>query len=257
MGMPATDVGEADFQARVIERSYERPVVVDFWAAWCAPCRHLGPLLERIADAHAGDVDLVKVDVDANPSLAAAFGIQGIPAVKAFRDGGVVAEFVGAYPEEAVRNFFDAILPTEADRLAAAGDAARDTDEAERAYRSALEKDFGNRHAVLGLAPLLAARGAYEEARRLLARLPEDADVRRLRAHIDLAEAAGGAAPDDPLAAASADGDWEPVLERLLTEVRTGDHEDARQRMLDVFEVLGPGHPLTVKYRAALAAALF
>ncbi len=255
--MPAIDVSEADFEERVLNRSFERPVVVDFWAAWCAPCRHLGPVLERIADAHEGEVELVKVDVDANPGLASALGVQGIPAVKAFRDGGIVSEFVGNYPEEAVRRFFDGILPSDADRLAASVDPTRDPAEAEAAYRAALEEDRDNRRAVTGLASLLAARGAYTEARELLARLPEDADVRRLRAHIDLAEAAGDAAPDDPLSAAANDGDWEPVLKQLLEDVRNGNRDDARQRMLDVFEVLGPDHPLTVEYRAALSSALF
>jgi len=251
------DVTEADFEAQVIERSFERPVVVDFWAAWCAPCRHLGPVLERVAEAHTGEVELVKVDVDANPALASAFGVQGIPAVKAFRDGGVVSEFVGNYPEEAVRRFFDTLLPSEADRLATNADPSGDPMGAEAAYRSALEKERDNRRAVMGLAALLSERGTYDEARALLARLPEDADVRRLRAHIDLAEAAGAAAPEDPLAAGAADGDWEPVLERLLEDVRNGNGDDARQRMLDVFEVLGPDHPLTVRYRAALSSALF
>lgn len=255
--MPAKDVSEADFTTEVVERSYERPVVVDFWAEWCAPCRQLGPVLERTADAHAGDVELVKVDVDANPQIAAAFGIQGIPAVKAFHDGAVVSEFVGNYPEEAVKRFFETLLPTEADRLAASGDATRDQDEAERLYRAALDSERDNRHAILGLAPLLAERGTFDEARDLLARLPEDADVRRLRAQVELAEAAAEASPEDPLAAAASDGDWEPVLERLLEEVRSGGGDDARQRMIDVFEILGPNDPLTVKYRAALASALF
>jgi putative thioredoxin len=255
--VPARDVSEADFAVEVLERSYERPVVVDFWAAWCAPCRHLGPVLERVADGHAGDVDLVKVDVDANPGIATAFGIQGIPAVKAFRNGVVANEFVGNYPEAAVEQFFASILPTDADRLAASGDAAATPEEAERAYRSALEIDRGQRAAILGLAALLAARRESEEARSLLARLPEDAEVRKLRAHIDLAEATDEAPASDPLAHARSDGDWEKVLEALLDQVRNGDAGGARKQMIDIFEVLGPAHPLTAKYRAALASALF
>ena len=253
----AKDVSEADFEREVLERSHERPVVVDFWAAWCAPCRHLGPVLERVATQHAGDVELVKVDVDANPGVAMRYGIQGIPAVKAFRDGAVLDEFVGNYPEEAVRRFFDALAPTKADRLAAAGDAESDPAEKERLYREALDLDRDHKAAVVGLVLILIERRAFGEARSLLARLPEDSDVRRLRAQVDLAEASGEAGPEDPLAAAAEDGDWEPVLERLLDDVRNGDRERARQRMLDIFEVIGPEHPLTVKYRAALARSLF
>ena len=253
--MPAKDVSQDRFVTDVIERSYERPVVVDFWAAWCAPCRQLGPILERTADAHADEVDLVKVDVDANPEVAAAYGIQGIPAVKAFRNGQVVDEFVGAYPEQAVQTFFDAILPTEADRLANDGTSARDPESAEKAFRAALDLDRDQRTAVLGLASILGDRGEFEEAKGLLARLPEDNDVRLVRARLELAEAASDGS--DALANAVADGDWEPVLQRLLDEVRAGDHEDARRKMVDIFEVLGPEHPLTQKYRAQLASALY
>src|SRR3977135_2875671 len=96
------DVTEGNFQAAVLDRSYSLPVVVDFWAAWCGPCRQLGPVLEREAAKRAGKVELVKLDVDANPTLSKTYGIQGIPAVKAFRDGRVVAEFVGPHPTPAV-----------------------------------------------------------------------------------------------------------------------------------------------------------
>lgn len=256
----AVDVDETGFENDVLKRSFERAVVVDFWAAWCAPCRQLGPILERVAAKHEGDVELVKVDVDANPGVAAAYGVQGIPAVKAFRNGVVVSEFVGAYPEEAVNRFFDTLAPSRADRDAAAGDKAATPEEAERAYRSALAADPRHRGAILGLSPVLAARGDFAGARELLAQLPEDADVRRLKAHIDLAEDAQSASPDDPIAAVANDGDWEPALEGLLAEIRQheGDErERARQRMIDIFEVLGPEHPLTAKYRSALAAALF
>src|SRR5918996_5460168 len=109
----AIDVSEADFQTRVLERSHEVPVVVDFWAEWCGPCRVLGPVLERAVADRSGAVELAKLDVDSNQRLAAAYGIQGIPAVKAFRDGAVVDEFVGAQAPPAVERFLDALIPSE------------------------------------------------------------------------------------------------------------------------------------------------
>src|ERR687893_2160685 len=116
------DVDEAGFQQRVVERSREVPVVVDFWAEWCGPCRQLGPLLERAAAAREGQVELAKVDTDSNPALSQAFGIRGIPAVKAFKDGEVVAEFTGAVPAPQVERFFDQLVPSEAERLVQEGD---------------------------------------------------------------------------------------------------------------------------------------
>src|ERR1700737_4831452 len=116
------DVTESTFDAAVLDRSQSLPVVVDFWADWCAPCRQLGPVLEREASKRAGTLELVKIDVDANPTVARSYGVQGIPAVKAFHKGRVVAEFVGAQPTAAVERFLDSLLPSEADLLVNRGD---------------------------------------------------------------------------------------------------------------------------------------
>src|SRR3954454_4322191 len=150
------DVGEADFERRVLERSRELPVVVDFWADWCGPCKQLTPLLERAATARAGKVELAKVDVDQNRGLQSAFRIQGIPAVKAFRDGRMAAEFTGALPPAQVERFFDSLVPSEADDLAGSGE--------EDDLRRALELEPAHRDARRALARLLLARGETDEA---------------------------------------------------------------------------------------------
>src|SRR5215217_3545303 len=131
------DVDEASFPERVLERSRELPVVVDFWADWCGPCKALTPALEEAATARAGKVELAELDVDRNQRVAAAFRVQGIPSVKAFRDGRVAAEFTGAIPPPEVERFFDELVPSEADELAARGAAGGD----EAALRRALELD--------------------------------------------------------------------------------------------------------------------
>src|SRR5919197_5631738 len=154
------DVDQADFEQRVLERSRELPVVVDFWADWCGPCKQLTPVLERAATARAGKVELAKVDVDRNPQLQAAFRIQGIPSVKAFRGGRVAAEFTGALPPAQVERFFGALVPSEADELAGSGEEAD--------LRRALELDPGHAAARRELGRLLLARGDAAEAVELL-----------------------------------------------------------------------------------------
>ncbi|HXF57862.1 MAG TPA: thioredoxin [Actinomycetota bacterium] len=257
------EVTDETFVRDVVEESYRRPVVVDFWAAWCRPCLMIGPVLERLAEEHGGEFLLAKLDVDANPQTAMTFRIQSIPAVKAFRDGQVVSEFVGAIPETSIRQWLQAILPSRADRLAERGEErerAGALDEAEALYRQALREDPRHRGAALGLGRVLAQRGELGEAKEVLRGLRPDPDAERLLAAIEVSEWA--AAPDGEGALArgqraAAEGRWAEALEAFLEEIRSGDREQGREAMLKVFSVLGEEDPLTQEYRRKLAAALF
>src|SRR5262245_52405604 len=168
------DTTDQHFTRDVVTRSLETPVVVDVWAPWCAPCRVLAPVLERLVDELGGAVLLAKLNADENPVTSRELGVQSIPAVRAFRDGVRVAEFVGAQPEPVLRRFLQAILPTEADRLAreaAARAAAGDQVGAEAGFRDALDRDPRHAAALLGFARLLAARGDVDAGLRLLERV--------------------------------------------------------------------------------------
>src|ERR1700743_1475373 len=180
------DTAEADFQRDVIERSKEVPVVVDFWAEWCGPCRQLSPALEAAESKRDGDVVLVKVETDENQALAARYGIQGIPAVKAFRDGASVDEFVGAVPPAQVEAFFDGLAPSRADQLLAAGD--------ELSLREAAELEARRATTAASLARARLARGAEAEALEAVENFPEDFAAAGISARVKLSQA--GVAPE-------------------------------------------------------------
>jgi putative thioredoxin len=234
------DVTDATFEQDVLERSKQVPVVVDLWAPWCGPCRTLGPIIEKVVDATEGQVELVKVNVDENPQVSAAFQVQSIPAVYALKDAKVVDGFIGALPEKGVAEFVARLAPaeTEADRLVAAGD--------EESLRKALEQEPDHEGAVVALAELLAERGDADEALGLLARIPETAETRRVAAIARLG---------DEVEVASSNGEVESKLDSLLERVK--DDEAARQEFVDLLEVLGPDDPRTNQYRRALTAKLY
>ncbi|NMC20573.1 MAG: thioredoxin [Thermogutta sp.] len=274
----------ARFQADVLERSKQVPVVVDFWAPWCGPCRMLGPILEKLAREKSGAFVLAKVNTDEDPSLAAAFGVEGIPAVFAIRDGRPIDQFVGALPESQIRAWLDGILPAEDEMRseAARALAAEDAAAAEAALRAILAEFPKSTAARRVLAELLFASGRLNEAEPLLEELTEmgaaDEDCERMLSEIRLQESARTqgdpaelqarlqADPDDFAAALAlaeieaAKREYAAALEHALHVVARdrGDlRESARGLMLRLFNVLGNDHPLTEEYRRKLTMLLF
>ncbi len=277
-----TDV--ARFQTDVLERSKQVPVVVDFWAPWCGPCRMLGPILEKLAREKNGAFVLAKVNTDEEPSLAAAFGVQGIPAVFAVRDGRPVDQLTGAMPESQLRAWLEGILPAEDETRseAARALAAEDPTAAEAAVRAVLADYPNSKAARRVLAELLFSSGRLKEAEPLLEELAEmggaDEACERMLSEIRLQEAVEKqgdpaelqarlrADPNDFAAALAlaeieaARHDYAAALEHALHVVarHRGDlRESARALMLRVFNVLGGDHPLTEEYRLKLTMLLF
>jgi putative thioredoxin len=242
------EVGERDFMERVIERSREVPVVVDFWAEWCGPCRTLGPALEKAANARAGKVELAKVDVDQNQGLAQSFGIRGIPAVKAFRDRQIAAEFTGAIAPAEVERFFDRLVPSEADELAGGDEAS---------LRRALELEPGHPGASVALAKLLVQRGELDEALSLVEPLHADFAAIGLTARIKLAQA--DQEPDGAFEAWD-QGDHEAALEKLQEALQSAPEKEQRdllrQVMVAIFTELGPQSEIASRHRRRLASVL-
>jgi putative thioredoxin len=275
------DVDERDFSSAVLERSRDTPVVVDFWAPWCGPCRVLGPTLERLANSADGAWVLAKVNVDHNQRLAGQFGVQGIPAVKAFRDGRVVSEFTGALPERDVRAWLKQLVPSEIEQLVAQAQVLEKSDPAAAAalYRRVVQADPDHADGLLGLGRVLTLQSdpeAESVLRRIKAGTPQHVAAQSL---IDLAGFLAGA-PDDLAAARdhlahdphsslarwqlagalARAGQWEDALRHLLALVQRdrgfGD-DGARRAMLAIFALLGERDPVAAQYRRQLASALF
>jgi putative thioredoxin len=241
------DVTEADFEREVIERSNTIPVVVDFWAPWCGPCRQLGPLLERAATAREGKVVLAKLDTDANQRLAQAFRIQGIPAVKAIRDAKVVDEFVGVKGADEIERFFDALVPSEADGLIEQGGEAE--------LRRVLLIEPGRADAAVPLARLLIARGERDEPLAILEGVTGSFQAGGLIARIRLEEQGEA---QDAFSALDA-GETERGLTLLLAALDGGNghRDDIRASIVGELDLLGPADPLARQTRRKLATSLY
>jgi putative thioredoxin len=269
------EVTEANFDPLVIEYSFQLPVVVDYWADWCVPCKTLEPILERLAIEADGNFRLAKVNVDSNPNLAIRFGIHSIPAVKGFRDGKVVSEFYGVQPEPRIRDFILAIAPTKFDLLLEKANSLLEQhywDDASNSYTEILEQDPNNSAALLGMAKCHIVHSNYQEARKILASFPPSKEYNTGQILLPLIDALTNEQPtfqdaNEILDAAYQNslrlikrGNYPAALDGLLDILRANKNYkngEPRKVILGIFLILGENSQITREYRKELSTILF
>lgn len=269
------DVSEADFEYQVLAYSQHIPVVVDFWAEWCVPCRTLGPMLERLTLEAGGAFRLAKVNVDQNQNLSLRYNVRSIPAVKAFRDGKMVSEFVGMQPEPKLKEWFRALAPSSTDLLLEKGLSLISEGEwvsSQEAFQEILKVNPDSAPALFGLAKSILAQGQVDEAQRILQSLPPSREFARAEALLPLTQALirqqnGENNHDQPLEAAYQRalrlilrGNIPASLDGLLDILREDKYfrdGEVRQVILGLFELMGDENPVTRQYRQELASVLF
>lgn len=268
-------VSEADFEYQVIAYSNQTPVVVDFWAEWCAPCKTLGSLLVKLAQEGKGAFRLAKVNVDENPNLAIRFHVRSIPTVKAFREGQVVTEFVGALPESKLREFLRALAPSEHDLILEKGQSLLQREawkEAEAAFRKFLQKSPHHPAGLLGFARSQLGQGNIQEAYAILHDFPPSKEYALAESLMTLIKALRSSQKEvdfsnEPLEATYLNalrlvklGNFEAAMDGMLDILRQDKHfynGEVRRVLLAIFDLLGDENPLTHQYRKELASVLF